>query len=551
MTLASLPQTEARGRTAARARTSSRDLVGILTRCAAVAGVAGLGAFLRLWHLGAVGFNSDEAVYAGQAASIAGDDGLMRYFPIFRAHPLLFQATLSLFYRHGVSDTGGRVLAAAFGVGTLLAVFLLARQLYGFWTGVLAMLFLAVMPYHVVVTRQVLLDGPMVFFATLSLYFLARFCSEARDVWLVMAGLFLALAALTKETSLVLLVSVYAFFALTMRLRVRKRTGIVGLLGMALLVGVFPLAIALSNAGRGGGNYLTYQLLRPPNHGLTFYLAKVPSALGLVLVALALAWPLLVLARRATYAGRRVLRKPGTTMPFGITTRPLSWREGLLLCWAAGPIVIFGALPVKGFQYLLPIAPIVAVLGARAIVRPPVGSDRFTVPDRLRAPLKVAVALLVVVTLAVPSWGTIRPSSAPAFLAGAGGLPGGREAGRWVDDNLPQNAVFLTIGPSLANLVQFYGQRQAFALSVSPNPLNRNPAYAAVDNPDLRLRRGEFHYLVWDAYSAARSPQFSARLLQYASKYHAVAVHTETVPVTADGGGVVHRPVITIYEVQA
>jgi phospholipase C len=59
---------------------------------------------LRLWHLNALGFNSDEAVYAGQAAAIAGDPALHGLFPVFRAHPLLFQMATSLIYRVGVSD---------------------------------------------------------------------------------------------------------------------------------------------------------------------------------------------------------------------------------------------------------------------------------------------------------------------------------------------------------------------------------------------------------------------------------------------------------------
>src|SRR6266496_5336712 len=37
-----------------------------------MAAILGTGVFLRLWQLTAVGFNSDEAVYAGQAASLAG-----------------------------------------------------------------------------------------------------------------------------------------------------------------------------------------------------------------------------------------------------------------------------------------------------------------------------------------------------------------------------------------------------------------------------------------------------------------------------------------------
>ena len=45
--------------------------------------IAAAGTALRLWQLDAIGFNSDEAVYAGQAAAIAADE-LKEIFPIFR-----------------------------------------------------------------------------------------------------------------------------------------------------------------------------------------------------------------------------------------------------------------------------------------------------------------------------------------------------------------------------------------------------------------------------------------------------------------------------------
>ena len=102
----------------------------------------------------------------------------------------------------------------------------------------------------------------------------------------------------------------------------------------------------------------------------------------------------------------------------------------------------------------------------------------------------------------------------------------------------------------MANIIQYYGNRKAFGLSVSPNPLRRNPSYQPVDNPDLRIRTSELQYLVWDSYSAGRSEFFSERLLRYADRYNGRVVHTQSVAVTADSGEETLRPLIVIYEVR-
>ena len=84
----------------------------------------------------------------------------------------------------------------------------------------------------------------------------------------------------------------------------------------------------------------------------------------------------------------------------------------------------------------------------------------------------------------------------------------------------------MTIGPSMANLVQYYGRRKAYGLSVSPNPLNRNPSYEALINPDRAIRDSELQYVVWDTFSAARSASFSKKLLGYVDRYDGRVVHT-------------------------
>jgi hypothetical protein len=107
----------------------------------------------------------------------------------------------------------------------------------------------------------------------------------------------------------------------------------------------------------------------------------------------------------------------------------------------------------------------------------------------------------------------------------------------------------MTIGPSMANIIMFYGRRRALGLSVSPNPLSRNPSYKPVPNPDRSIRNGDLQYLVWDTYSASRSKFFAQGIVRYADRYNGHVVHTEYVTSTKKGRRV-KTPVIVVYAVR-
>jgi 4-amino-4-deoxy-L-arabinose transferase-like glycosyltransferase len=483
---------------------------------------------LRLWAIDALGVNSDEAVYAGQAASLARDPDLLPFFPVFRAHPLLFQSLLSLEYRaFGVSSLGGRLLSVAFGMGTVWLTYAIGARLYGRRVGTLAALLIGVMPYAVVVSRQVLLDTPMAFFAALALYLLIRYVQTDQAAWLYASAVALGLAVLTKETAILLAGGVYAFFALTRKTRLRLRQALIASALLVLTVLPYPISLKLAGHTSTGGAFLTWQLLRRPNHTWWFYLETVPPALGLGVVAVALIG--MVLMRRL-----------------------LTWSEHLLLAWIAAPCLFFEVWAVKGFQYLLPIAVPVAVLAAMVVVSVPLPQVRWRagVLAVTTTGLRAAVAVLLVASLAVTSWDRVQPSSAgSSFLAGTGGVAGGREAGQWIRGNLPVGAELLAMGPSMANILQFYGHHKVQGLSISPNPLYRNPVYDPVINPDYQIRSGNVQYLVWDSFSAARSPFFAKRLLAFAERYHGRMVHQEFITVTTNEGRV-RKPVITVYEVR-
>jgi 4-amino-4-deoxy-L-arabinose transferase-like glycosyltransferase len=176
---------------------------------------------LRLWGINQLGYNTDEAVYAGQAAAIAKAPVLKDIFPIFRAHPLLFQFVLALAFAFGVSDLTGRLVAVALSLVTVYLVYRLGKLLYGVKAGLLAGLFFALMPYHVVVSRQVLLDGPLVLCTTLTLFFLARYAMTERPAWIYLTGVGMGLTFLAKETGIILLGAIYAFLALSREIQVR------------------------------------------------------------------------------------------------------------------------------------------------------------------------------------------------------------------------------------------------------------------------------------------------------------------------------------------
>jgi dolichyl-phosphate-mannose-protein mannosyltransferase len=494
-----------------------------LRTAAPLTAILALAAVLRFWDLGATGFNSDEAVYTGTAASLAGDPTLQQFFPVFRAHPLLLATLMSGILGDGIDDHTARAVTAGIGVACVALTHGLARRLHGPGAACAAALLLAVMPYHVVVSRQVLLDGLLTLCATGTLYCVVRYVESERAVWLVAAGAALGATVLAKETGVIFLGALYGFFALTRGVPVRPRHLLGGLAAMAAVALAFPLATVLAGSHTTGQNYLLWQLFRRANHHTWFYAATLPGVIGWGVIA-------------AAAAGLVWLRREAT------------WREPLLLWWIAVPLVFFTVWPVKGYPYLLPLTPPLAVLAGRAVAA--LARLRLPGPPRMAPAAAVLAGLGLAASLAVPAAGHIHPAPTGTQLAGAGGLPGGREAGHWVRANVPPGARLLAAGPSLANVLQFYGHRQVSALSVTGGTTQHNPSYQPVPNPDRALRDGRFQYVVWDSYTAARSAFYGDQARDLADKYHGIAVYTGVERIHTDGGRA-DRETIVIYRVRA
>ena len=99
----------------------------------------------------------------------------------------------------------------------------------------------------------------------------------------------------------------------------------------------------------------------------------------------------------------------------------------------------------------------------------------------------------------------------------------------------------------MANVLAFYGHHRAWGLSVSPNPLSRNPSYQPLVNPDLAIREARVQYAVWDAFSASRSSFFARSLQRYVERYRGRVVHAVMLPARTASGHTVRRPAILVY----
>lgn len=501
------------------ARAWARAHLDLLLLAVAVA----VGAVVRFFGLGSVGLNSDEAVYASQAGSLAGNPRFTALFPIVRAHPLLFQIVISPLYSGDSPGESGRYVAAAFGVATIVVVYATGRVMFHPVTGSVAALMLAVMPYHVIISRQILLDGPMTFFATIALLAVALAGRTGRGRHLVVAGAALGVAALCKEPAVVLVGALLAFVALTRSLWRPVRYPVISVVLALVLTAAYPVLTSLSGGSSSGQSYLAWQLTRPPNHDAGFYPVIVGGSIGFIVIAVALVG-LLIFWR-------------------------IGWQGRLLVAWMAVPLIFFEVWPIHGFSYVMPVTPAVVLLAARTVhrmasawIRPPAVSG----PGRVRGMAVVLAGLIAAACIVIPAVITVRSEmrSANTGLAGAGGTPGGRAAAQWIGEHAPLGAAVMTIGPSMANIIQFYGGRPADALSVSPNPLHRNPTYHAIVNANAALRDGQYRYVVWDAYSAARSPNFGRRAVQLVQRFGGQPVDVQR----GTFRGTEHQPLVVVYE---
>jgi hypothetical protein len=396
--------------------------------------IAGIAAFLRLWDLGRVGLRGDEAVYAGQAAVLAGAKGFDRYFILIgrgNSNFLLFQEILSIVYRvTGVGAVTARVVAASFSILTVLVTYWIAATLFGRRTALLSALLLAVSAYSVSLGRLALLDSTFTFFFCAAVLCAVKWISTRHSGWLY--G-FAAAAALTLQAKvpggLVLLVLAgYLLLVRSLHELTLRRLLVAAVVFIAALT---PALVQLAVNGHVFVDFLSTSVRRASDVPWYYY--------GRVLVS---------------YEGPLMLAFWITGIAFAIGRRTRA--DALLLLWLLAVIGFYELYPLKAFNYLLPAIPALSILSGRAL-----GALLQWLGEHIRRPrartlqlLSAGALSLVVVATAVPYLQrTLRDSS---FI-------GLRAAAMWMAATTPPSAGVMTISHGSAQYVfEFYAHHNAY-----------------------------------------------------------------------------------------
>jgi dolichyl-phosphate-mannose-protein mannosyltransferase len=387
-------------------------------------GILAIASFTRLWNLGAIGFRGDEAVYAGQAAVIAGDDEMKRYFVLIsrgNSNFLLYQYVVALFYViFGVGDVLAREVSAFFSILTVLVTYEIGRTLYGKTVGLIAALLLAVSSYAIFLGRLALLDSTMAFLFTLAILCLAEWLSSQNPRWLYAFAATAALAIDAKVTSVLVLIIFGVLLVLTRsRYLIPART--VPVCGLIFLAFLTPAFFHLSQHGPEFLNFLSQSIRRVSHVPWYYYVTTIAGYEGYLILFLWLVGFALAVVRRRT-------------------------GDILLISSALVVILFLQVYPLKAFNYFLPVVPVFSVLAARAM------AAAFTKLSFRPAWTGMAVFLLI-----APSLFYVHRTMQIDSYAGM------REAAFWLEQNTPANAGVMTISRGSAqSVLSFYGQRDAY-----------------------------------------------------------------------------------------
>jgi 4-amino-4-deoxy-L-arabinose transferase-like glycosyltransferase len=463
-----------------------------------------LAGFLRLWQVGLNGFSGDEAVYAGQAAVLAGAHGYSRYFILVsrgNSNFLLFQEIVSLAFRvFGVGTLMPRLVSAAFGIGLVIVFYGIGRIVTGRRGALVAMLLAAVSSYAVELSRLALLDTCAAFLMALAVLLFLLWARAAREPrsrhgragngragngrasWYFCAFAATAvLACEAKVTSVLLVPIVVVYLALTRYYRHLTRAALLRA-ALAGLVALLPAVFQI--AGHAGviKAALGRSVQRTSPVPWTYYLDILKSYEGLpVLVGVLVALLCALWLRRG--------------------------EDLLIWLWLLASAAFLQLYPLKAYNYLLIVVVPLTLLCGAGIARASVAVWQLARSRRL------AVGVLAAGVVILAGAGAAETASHLGAQVRSVQNPGVRAVAAWLDAHTARNAGVMTLSQGSAQYaVAFYAHRDSYpfgrfrlatvlpggqVLTSKPTPAGRLPLGWVTTYPNRYVQNGKVTYFVY------------------------------------------------------
>lgn len=319
-----------------------------------------------------------------------------------------------------------RILSALFDIGTVWMLWMLGKTVGGARVAILAAGLAAINPLLIGQAHLITVDTPLAFFTVASLYCVLRASGESGSRWYYLAGIAIGLAASSKYTgALLLLVLLLAHLFLSDEAGapfLKRLFDTRLLVAVAIAIGVFLLwnpYIVLSPReffrDFGGEEYHMGAGHLGANPGMSttiYYLVfELPKALGWV-------WYLVAIG---AIAGMAVARKR---------------KDLLLISFPVLYMLIICTWQMRADRYLLPVIPVLILLGAMGVVWLREKARRFEMKHRIRTAAFAIGVIILIIQPAASVWG----------YHAALELPDTRTlATQWIGDNLPKgSAVAMT-----------------------------------------------------------------------------------------------------------
>jgi 4-amino-4-deoxy-L-arabinose transferase-like glycosyltransferase len=172
-----------------------------------------IGATLVAFSLGT--YQSYDTELEFEAASNIAKMGVpyvAAYGTIIDQPPLGFYTEAVFFRIAGTSAEAGVTLMTLFGLGSIVVMYFIGKELYGKLTGLFAAALLGVNSWHLVLSRSFLLDAQCLFFGLLCLFVGVLAIRKGSVTLALVSGLAFAAAMLTKFYAVFILVPLLLFY---------------------------------------------------------------------------------------------------------------------------------------------------------------------------------------------------------------------------------------------------------------------------------------------------------------------------------------------------